>query len=163
MLALLPIVTSPFQAKFSGPHSIVRKVSDQDYVIATPDRRSPTQLCHLNLLKPYYTRAHQPADQKDQVSCVHPACLSVSVSPPAVAEQGGEDVSGPDEAVLYGRLKNSESLRDLDGLLSHLEVVKRNQLADLIRSYPCLFGDTPTRTHLIEHDIDVGDCKPQVS
>lgn len=36
VLALLPIVTSPFQAKFSGPHSIVRKVSDQNYVYIIP-------------------------------------------------------------------------------------------------------------------------------
>lgn len=77
-----------------------------------------------------------------------------------MAEQGGDDVSGPDEAVLYGRLKNSESLGNLDGLLSHLDVSKRNQLAALIYRFPCLFGDTPTRTHVVEHDIDVGDSKP---
>lgn len=51
VLALLPIVTSPFQAKFSGPYSVVEKVSDQKYVIATPSRRSSTQLCHVNFAK----------------------------------------------------------------------------------------------------------------
>lgn len=56
--------------------------------------------------------------------------------------------------------QNSESLQNLDGLLSHLDVSKRNQLADSIKQYPCLFGDTPTRTPLIEHDTDVGDSKP---
>ena len=30
----------------------------------------------------------------------------------------------------------------------------------LIRSFPCLFGDTPSRTTLLKHDIDVGDAKP---
>ena len=29
-----------------------------------------------------------------------------------------------------------------------------------MKQYPCLFGDIPTCTHLIEHDIDVRDSKP---
>lgn len=69
-------------------------------------------------------------------------------------------MSGPDKAILYGQLKNLESLRNLDGLLSHLDVSKRNQLAGLIKHFPLfvrLFGDTPTRTHLNKHDIDIGD------
>lgn len=85
MLALLPIVTSSFQAKFPGPHSVAKTVSDQNYVIPTPNRRSSTQLCHVNVLKPYYTCAHQSADQEEQLLSAHPACLSVFVSPPAVA------------------------------------------------------------------------------
>lgn len=44
VLALLPIVGSPFQARFTGPHQIVHRISDQNYVIATPHRRKPTQL-----------------------------------------------------------------------------------------------------------------------
>lgn len=70
-----------------------------------------------------------------------------------MAYQGEEDLLGPDEAVLYGQLKNSESMQNLYGLLSHLEESLRSQLADLIKQYPCLFGDTPTCTHLVEHDI----------
>ena len=50
VLALLPLVGSPFQAKFTGPHTVVKKVSDQNYLIATPLRRKPNQLCHINLL-----------------------------------------------------------------------------------------------------------------
>lgn len=30
----------------------------------------------------------------------------------------------------------------------------------LISEFPKLFSDSPSRTHLIEHDIDVGDAKP---
>lgn len=159
VLVLLPIVTSPFQAKFSGPYSVVEKLSDVNYLIATPDRRSSTHLCHVNLLKPYYSRVQESGVQGVQSSDVHPACVSVSPSP-VMAEQGGDGVPGPDDAVLYGRLKNSETLQNLDGLLGHLEVSRRAQLVSLIRHYTCLFSDTPTRTHLIEHDIDVGDSKP---
>lgn len=37
---------------------------------------------------------------------------------------------------------------------------KRDELVALIRSYPVLFSDTLSKTHLIEHDIDTGDAKP---
>lgn len=37
---------------------------------------------------------------------VHPACLSVTTSP-AVIGHGEDEVLGPNEAVLCGRLKNS--------------------------------------------------------
>ncbi|KAF7654545.1 hypothetical protein LDENG_00068500 [Lucifuga dentata] len=162
VLALLQIVSSPFHAKFAGPYSVVKKLSQQNYLIATPDRKSATQLCHVNLLKPYYPRTPQSAQQETHLSseCLHPVGLSVSMVPPHVVVEGEDGMSGPDEAVLQGRLKNSESLQNLDGLLSHLEGSMRMQLAELIKSYPCLFGDTPTCTHLIEHDIDVGDAKP---
>lgn len=94
--------------------------------------------------------------QEAQPSGANPSCLSVSVPSHAVARQGGEVLSGPDKAALYGQLKDSESLQNMDNLFRHLDVSKRNQVADLIKHFPCLFGDTPTCTHLIEHDINVG-------
>lgn len=63
VLALLPIVSSPFQAKFTGLFTVLRQLSDQNYLLSTPRCRKSTQLCHVNLLKPYYTR-------KPQVSAV---------------------------------------------------------------------------------------------
>lgn len=95
-----------------------------------------------------------------QVSGAHLVCMSVLVSPQAVAGQEGDDLLGRDEAVLCGHLKNSESLQNLDGLLCHLDVLRLGQLADLIRKYPGLFRDTPIRMHLVKQDIDIGDCIP---
>ena len=57
-------------------------------------------------------------------------------------------------------LKNSESLQNLDILLAHLMVEKCTELAELIKSYPSLFCDMPSKTHVIEHDINMGDAKP---
>ena len=34
------------------------------------------------------------------------------------------------------------------------------ELSDLLNNYLCLFNDVPTRTHMLEHDIDVGDAQP---
>ncbi|XP_034567353.1 uncharacterized protein LOC117832370 [Notolabrus celidotus] len=147
VLALLPIVSSPFQARFTGPFTVLRQVSSQNYVLSTPARRKATQLCHVNLLKPYYARESGPLS------------ASAAVGGPVCA---GEDdgVTAPDECLLRGRLRNSETLRSLDSLLGHLSAGRRAEVSALLRDYPCLFGDTPGRTHLIEHDIDVGSAQP---
>ena len=159
VLALLPMVTSPFQAKFTGPHTVLKRISDQNYVISTPCRRKPVQFCHVNLLKPYYARNADPSG----VGGAHAACVAGSVPMESLSNlQGCEEdsVGMPDQALLYGRLKNSEALRSIDQLLAHLPELRRLELAQLIQGFPDLFGDTPSRTHLIEHDIDIGDAKP---
>ena len=82
VLALLPIVTSPFQAKFSGPHTIVKQISEQNYIISTPKRRKPTQLCHVNLLKPYYSCTSETLVLcvQPEVGLAHAVCMAVPVS-----------------------------------------------------------------------------------
>ena len=54
VLALLPVHGRPLAARYSGPYRVLKKVGDIDYVLSTPDRRKPTQLCHINMLKKYY-------------------------------------------------------------------------------------------------------------
>ncbi len=56
VLALLHIPQNPLQAKYFGPYTIEKKLSDLNYIINTPDRRKPKQLCHINMLKEYVER-----------------------------------------------------------------------------------------------------------
>lgn len=107
VLALLPIVGSPFQAKYAGPYTVVKKVSDLNYIIATPGRRKAERLCHVNLLKPYYTRVESSLSQ-ELSDGVRPALAVASV----VDECDG--VPELDESLLCRRLKNSELLGNLD-------------------------------------------------
>lgn len=53
VLALLPLPVNPFQAKFTAPYSVVKRLSDNNYLLNTPDRRKKVQVCHSNLLKLY--------------------------------------------------------------------------------------------------------------
>ena len=78
VLALLPIAGSPFLAKNAGPYTVVRQVSDLNYLVSTPDRRRNTQLCHINLLKPYYSRSpvSGAAETGDQVKLVTLAAVA---------------------------------------------------------------------------------------
>ena len=49
VLVLFPIQQNPLQAKFHGPYEVNSKVNDLSYVVKTPDRRKPMQLCHINM------------------------------------------------------------------------------------------------------------------
>ncbi|KAK0150003.1 hypothetical protein N1851_009237 [Merluccius polli] len=124
VLALLPIPGSPFRARFSGPYDIVRKVSEQDYVIGTPNRRKSSQLCHINLLKPYYSPASRSEAMGDNVGSAALAVGGATSSSPMVAAEG-EDEGAPDDTLLLPRLRNSVVLNNLDGLLGHMSKMQR--------------------------------------
>lgn len=159
VLALTPVVTSPFQAKFSGPYVVESKASELNYIIATPNRRKSSQLCHVNLLKPYYSRGG--AVPQNSVASTALTVHSLSSGLQTVVHGGEEvDVKWPDDPMLCGRLKNSETLCSLQSLFSHLSPEQCTELTDLVGQYLELFKDTPSRTHLIEHDLDVGESDP---
>lgn len=107
------------------------------------------------MLKPYYCRASGSFNAKVQspLDNAHPACLVGRVlaihAPQIVAAEVENGLPSLDHAVLQGRLKNSESLCKLDVLLGHLSESKQADLCEIIGSFPCLFGDTPTQIHLI--------------
>ena len=58
--ALLPIVGSLFQDRFQSPYTVVRQCTEQDYLVASPERRKVHQLYHVHLLKPYYAGSSGP-------------------------------------------------------------------------------------------------------
>ena len=112
----------------------------------------------MNLLKSYYSSAK--AEESGEVA--PSAALSVggaTCPPPQRVAAEGEDEVAPDDCILL-RLKNSEMLLNLDGLLGHMPADQRGALKSLILSCPSLFSDVPTCTNVLMHDIDVGDAVP---
>ena len=122
VLALMPVVSSPFQAKYTGPYTVAEKVLDLNYLIARPGRKKSTQLCHVSLLKPYYNRVTDVA-QAGKVG-VHPA---LAVSP---LSQESDGVPEPDDSLLCGQLKNY--FGNLEELLFHLADSKCGELSELM-------------------------------
>ena len=51
-------------------------------------------------------------------------------------------------------------LNDLGTKLSHLPLVQRKELAEVITQYREVFPDVSSKTNLIEHDVDAGDSAP---
>ena len=56
VLALLPISGMPLQARYYGPYTVDKKLSDVNYIVNTPGRCKRKQLCHINMLKKYIDR-----------------------------------------------------------------------------------------------------------
>ena len=145
VLALLPIRGSPFEAKYLGPYTVNRQVSDTNYVVSTPERRRKTQLCHVNLLKPYFSSSLQGKE-----AVLKPVGFAVGLATPEISQvTNGDGVCGPNDAVLHARLDNSVMLAGLDSLLGHLDVEQRGQLKSLIFEFSSLFSDAPTCTSMM--------------
>ena len=51
VLALLSIPGKPLQARYYGPYTVDKKISDANYIVNTPGRRKQKQLCHVYMLK----------------------------------------------------------------------------------------------------------------
>ena len=57
-------------------------------------------------------------------------------------------------------MQNSDVLANLGEKLQHLPLLEQKQLTGLILELVDLFPDTPQRTTLVHHDVDVGDAHP---
>ena len=151
VLVLLPISGHPLRARYYGPCTIESKLSEENYLVKTPNRRRQTQLCHINMLKPYYDR-----DSKTTVEKVN---LAFETESRDTLENVDID-KGKQDNLGCLKSKNSSILDNLDQKLNHLDSEKKDEVAKLILEYRHLFPDIPGRTDVLFHDVDVGEAKP---
>lgn len=155
VLVLLPVPGSILHARFAGPYSIVRKLNETNYVVATPDRRSKSRVCHVNRLKAYVNRiSEEKQTGVAENGTVSTAMVSVVAKPDEVDLYDRESFSFPT------RLQNSMVLKNLPDYLQHLTADQSNDLMQLLSAYSTLFSDVPGRTSVCVHDIDVGNADP---
>ena len=161
VLVLFPVVGNPLQAKYSGPYKVVKKISDTNYLVKTPDRRKETQVCHINMLKAYHEKP-----KPELVTLNNRLGLESLTHSKDCVGQVAEKEEDTESEVRLGndqqpiKLQNSQILYDLGTKLSHLPLVQRKELAEVITQYREVFPDVPSKTNLIEHDVDVGDSAP---
>lgn len=137
-------------SRFFGPYVIEKKLNNLNYIVVTPDRRKQTQLCHINMLKPYVERGNNVVKE--------PLNVNVVISEPEdLSSEFSSSHLSPTDA---SKLTNSDVLKNLDSKLSHLEESQRQDLQKLLEKYSDLFPDVPSRTNQIYHDVDVGDAAP---
>ena len=161
VLVLFPVVGNPLQAKYSGPYKVVKKISDTNYLVKTPDRRKETQVCHINMLKAYHEKPKpELVTLNNRLGLESPTHSKDCVGQVAEKEEDTESEVrlGNDQQPI--KLQNSQILNDLGTKLSHLPLVQRKELAEVITRYREVFPDVPSKTNLIEHDVDVGDFTP---
>ena len=161
VLVLFPVVGNPLQAKYSGPYKVVKKISDTNYLVKTPDRRKETQVCHINMLKAYHEKPKpELVTLNNRLGLESPTHSKDCVGQVAEKEEDTESEVrlGNDQQPI--KLQNSQILNDLGTKLSHLPLVQRKELAEVITQYREVFPGVPSKTNLIEHDVDVGDSAP---
>jgi len=151
VLAILPVPGNALHTRYSGPYVVERKVNALDYVILTPGRRKSRRLCHINMLKPYY--------QSDVKPVAIAATECVETDRTSYVNKEIDDFC-PNVHSATPKLDNSNVLRNLNEKLEHLPVSEQNEISSLMREYSALFKDTPGRTSVTVHDVDVGDARP---
>ena len=118
VLALLPIPVKPLQARYYGPYTVDKKLSDVNYIVNTPGRRKQKQLCHINKLKKYYDRDSSVISSVNLVNSV----------PQEQNQMDSEDMNFVKSDLSSSKLQNSDILKDLDQKLSHLDSDKTLEL-----------------------------------
>ena len=110
VLALLPVLKNPLQARFSGLYLITKQVNKVNYITHTPDRRKSQRLCHVNMLKKYHKREESTS--------------SIPVAPVTVVGEMG-DLIGRDD-IISGSIKpkNSDVLANLNEKLRYLSLLE---------------------------------------
>ena len=152
VLVLFPVIGNPLQAKYSGPYEVVKKISDTNYLVKTPGRRKETQVC--------------PKPKPELVTLNNRLGLESPTHSKDCVGQVAEKEEDTESEVRLGndqqpiKLQNSQILNDLGTKLSHLPLVQRKELAEVITQYREVFPDVPNKTNLIEHDVDVGYSAP---
>ena len=161
VLVLFPVVGNPLQAKYSGPYKVVKKISDKNYLVKTPGRRKETQVCHINMLKAYHEKPKpELVTLNNRLGLESPTHSKDCVGQVAEKEEDTESEVRLENDQQPIKLQNSQILNDLGTKLSHLPSVQRKELAEVITQYREVFPDVPSKTTLIEHDVDVGDSAP---
>ena len=161
VLVLFPVVGNPLQAKYSGPYKVVKKISDTNYLVKTPGRRKETQVCHINMLKAYHEKPKpELVTLNNRLGLESPTHNKDCVGQVAEKEEDTESEVRLENDQQPIKLQNSKILNDLGTKLSHLPSVQRKELAEVITQYREVFPDVPSKTNLIEHDVDVGDSAP---
>ena len=143
----MPIPGRPLQARYYGPYTVEKKLSDVNYTVNTPGRRKLKQLCHINMLKKFIDR--------DSDSSVISSVSIVNSAPHEQTQTDFKEMNSVKCEPLSSKLQNSDILYDLDQKLSHLDPDKKHELKQLILEYEHLFPDIPSRTDKIYHDVDI--------
>ena len=130
-------------------------------MVKTPGRRKETQVCHINMLKAYHEKPKpELMTLSNKLGLENPKHSESCVGLEAEKEEDTESEVrlGNDQQPI--KLQNSQILNDLGTKLSHLPLVQRKELAEVITQYREVFPNVPSKTNLIEHDVDVGNSAP---
>ncbi|XP_069160812.1 uncharacterized protein [Procambarus clarkii] len=126
VLVCTPTITGSLSARFVGPYPVVKKVTNLNYLLSTPDRRKKETLVHVNMIKKY--------EGRDTL--------------PVTLVTTNDDIEEQAEV-----LANSDILLNLQAKLTHVAEGHQSSLLQMIRQYKPIFEDVPGLTSVLRHDV----------
>jgi hypothetical protein len=152
VLVFLPIPGHPLQARYYGPYEIESKLSDVNYVVKTPGQRKEIRICHINTLKEYFDRCHQTS-VKSVYSLAYVETLENCTKTEISVESSENDFN-------HSVRLNSDIFANMDDKLGHLDPHQKEQIQQLMASYPSIFMDVFRKTNAVSHDFIMGYAVP---
>lgn len=141
----MPVPSSALHAGLSGPYVIESKLCYTDYVVKTPNRKWNTRICHVIMLKLYFSQSNPEVRfSGSMVSSLSAVYITV-----LLAEQV--------EPFTCVHLPNSEWLTTIQSKLAHLSEPAQQDWISLVKKYPSIVFDTSSRTTVLKQDLDVGE------
>ncbi|XP_069163371.1 uncharacterized protein [Procambarus clarkii] len=128
VLVCTPTITGSLSARFVGPYPVVKKVTNLNYLLSTPDRRKKETLVHVNMIKKY--------EGRDTL--------------PVTLVTTNDDIEEEEEV-----LTNSDILLNLQAKLTHVAEGHQSSLLQMIRQYKPIFDDVPGLTSVLRHDVEL--------
>ncbi|XP_069169570.1 uncharacterized protein [Procambarus clarkii] len=128
VLVCTPTITGSLSARFVGPYPVVKKVTNLNYLLSTPDRRKKETLVHVNMIKRY--------EGRDTL--------------PVTLVTTNDDIEEEEEV-----LTNSDILLNLQAKLTHVAKGHQSSLLQMIRQYEPIFDDVPGLTSVLRHDVEL--------
>ena len=149
VLVLLPNAHNRLRLEWVGPYKVTRKVSDVDYEVEMPDRQKERRIYHINMMKKWYA-----SDESNSNS----AFLAFQMETEYGEEQpedwnlGEEGICPLEEPASKPEIEESHCVS--------LSPEQKGQLQSLLGEFPEVLRSVPGRTHLVEHEIHVGEASP---
>ena len=126
-----------------GPFQVTRQVTLVDYEVNTPGKRQEKKIYHINLLKKW-----NPAP-------VNSALAFLTTVDPEQSEEDNET-----DLDLF-EWTSEEKVEMIDGVeMPDLILTQKQELAEVMKSYPSVFNVNPGRTTASERYIHVAELAP---
>uniref|UniRef100_A0AAY5KLN0 ribonuclease H n=1 Tax=Esox lucius TaxID=8010 RepID=A0AAY5KLN0_ESOLU len=140
-------VSSPIQTQ-KGESGVAPQM--QDILLSvTPEK-----------LKPYRARCSTDSSFSLPVQPAVSSVAAVVLQPGTTLEENDDGLVSRHTLQQCERLSNSEMLKTLPLIMGHLNKDQMTDLIALLNCFLTVFQDVPSRTSVLEHDVDVGDTAP---
>ena len=152
-LVYLPTPGAPLSPRFRGPFEVLKKLSDLNYVISTPEARKKSKVVHINLMKQYHQEeVHHIVNSGSEKKVEHENSDEVENETFECFEQ---DITQVMKSV-HG-LKNHDIVQTFAEYVPHLSPTQQKDILDLFSKFPKTVKDELGLTNVTSHHIVLKD------